>query len=181
MFKTCQNIRQIRLSRGMSQKELAQKMGLSQTTVSQFERGTHLPSFKTVTRLARAFDCDPADIYDPGEYPDIPATTWGDLKAQTWGDLQARTGEKIKALSDRSLLDDYKKLNSIGRKIAKERIKELCEIERYTRPDIIEESEAVAGKKKKFTAVFRPQNAFPSHPTKDATQPDEYHKNTPEA
>ncbi|WMJ83293.1 helix-turn-helix domain-containing protein [Oscillospiraceae bacterium LTW-04] len=51
-------IRQARLARGMTQKQLAEKMGLSDKAVSKWERGTGLPDVSLLLMLAEILDMD---------------------------------------------------------------------------------------------------------------------------
>ncbi len=39
---------------GLSQRELAQRMGTSQSVITRIERGEYMPSFKTLRKLAEA-------------------------------------------------------------------------------------------------------------------------------
>lgn len=41
----------------MSQAELAEKLGVSQQTISKYERGTREPDNETLAKLAEIFDC----------------------------------------------------------------------------------------------------------------------------
>lgn len=47
-----QNLQKIRLAAGLNQLELAEKLGLSQASISQFENGTRQPTPAIVKRLA---------------------------------------------------------------------------------------------------------------------------------
>ncbi len=51
-------IRQARLARGMTQKQLAEKMGISDKAVSKWERGTGLPDVSLLLTLADILDMD---------------------------------------------------------------------------------------------------------------------------
>ena len=46
---------ELRNEKGISQKKLAELMGVAQTTVSAWERGTREPDFETVIKLCRIF------------------------------------------------------------------------------------------------------------------------------
>lgn len=54
---------QIRKSIGMTQAELATKMGVTPQTISQYERGLKNPKPKTIEKFANALDVDAAELY----------------------------------------------------------------------------------------------------------------------
>ena len=47
-------VRELREARGLSQRELAARMGTSQSTIARLESGQTLPSTKTLLRYAKA-------------------------------------------------------------------------------------------------------------------------------
>ena len=49
-------IREIRKEKGLSQLELAKKLNVNQTAVSQWERGTTLPSASVLLKLSSILD-----------------------------------------------------------------------------------------------------------------------------
>ena len=51
-----------RLKLGMSQAELAQKMGVRQNTISGWERGTRQPSIAKIKQLALSLECSIEDL-----------------------------------------------------------------------------------------------------------------------
>jgi len=51
-----QKIRKLRKTRGLSQVELAQEVGMNSSHLSRIERGTVQPSTELLKRLARALD-----------------------------------------------------------------------------------------------------------------------------
>jgi transcriptional regulator with XRE-family HTH domain len=55
-------LREWRILRILTQKELAQKAGVAEVTVAAIERGHQLPSPRTSRRLAEALGVEPADI-----------------------------------------------------------------------------------------------------------------------
>jgi DNA-binding transcriptional regulator YiaG len=63
-------IRKRRKKLGLSQKELAERVGIPQTHVSRLETGKHAPTHVTVERLAKALKTAPHKL-DSG-YPDTP-------------------------------------------------------------------------------------------------------------
>lgn len=56
------NLRRIRLARGMQQSDLADKLGVSEKTISNWECGVRDPSTANVFRLAEILDVPPSDL-----------------------------------------------------------------------------------------------------------------------
>ena len=57
------NIRSLRKGAGMTQKELADKLGVTITTVSRWEKGDYVPSPRYIKQMADMFGVDGSDIY----------------------------------------------------------------------------------------------------------------------
>ncbi|MCL2587690.1 MAG: helix-turn-helix domain-containing protein [Firmicutes bacterium] len=57
MGKIADRIRSLREDRKMTQKQIADKLGLSINAVSQWERGICVPSAETVIELCSLFEC----------------------------------------------------------------------------------------------------------------------------
>ena len=57
-------IRRIRRERGLSQLELAEKLGMTDNAVSQFERGVTMPGVNTLTELAAALGVSYGVLFD---------------------------------------------------------------------------------------------------------------------
>ncbi|MEK4565221.1 helix-turn-helix transcriptional regulator [Alkalihalobacillus sp. FSL R5-0424] len=53
-------IKTLRKNKKMTQPDLADKIGVSYTTVSQYETGSRKPSFKALNRIAEALDVSPS-------------------------------------------------------------------------------------------------------------------------
>lgn len=64
-------IKQLRLERGLTQKELARKASVHWTSISGYERGRERPNYKTLTRLAGALDVQLVDLI-PSEGKRLP-------------------------------------------------------------------------------------------------------------
>ena len=61
--KVRSNIKALREEKGISQMELAKKVGVSHTTVRNWDHGrTGLEVFDLVARLCEALDCHPRDL-----------------------------------------------------------------------------------------------------------------------
>jgi len=61
------NLREFRIRKLMTQKELAAKSGVSQVTISFIENSLSTPMGLTKQKLARALKCMPAQIFPPEE------------------------------------------------------------------------------------------------------------------
>ena len=51
-----QNLRELRVSKGLSQAALGKLVGVDQRTISGWEKGVSEPSFTTLARLCEIFD-----------------------------------------------------------------------------------------------------------------------------
>ncbi len=49
--------------RGLTQRELAERAGVTQATISLLERKGQLPQVTTIQKLAKALDCTPSELY----------------------------------------------------------------------------------------------------------------------
>lgn len=56
MIKTV--LREMRLSAGLKQADLAKILGYSQAKISEYESGKHSPGFETIQRWADACGCE---------------------------------------------------------------------------------------------------------------------------
>lgn len=56
MNNFAKNLKELRIEANMTQATLAQKMGVSQNTVSSWELGTRQPDYDTLLKLSRLFD-----------------------------------------------------------------------------------------------------------------------------
>jgi putative transcriptional regulator len=57
-------VRQLRLTRGLSQAALADVLGVSRQTVNSIETGRYLPSLPLAIALARFFDKAVEEVFD---------------------------------------------------------------------------------------------------------------------
>lgn len=58
------NLRRIRVSKGISQDELALRAGVERAYVGHIERGVKNPTVQTLSKLAAALECDIRDFFD---------------------------------------------------------------------------------------------------------------------
>ena len=62
-------IRQFREKLGLTQKDLANRSGLSQQAISRFESGKHTPRSDSLKRIAEALETTVAELYGDPEVP----------------------------------------------------------------------------------------------------------------
>jgi transcriptional regulator with XRE-family HTH domain len=67
--KLGRRIADLRTDHGMTQQEVAERLGLSRVAISQFEAGMSLPSERTVILLASLFKIEPPDLVAGTGYP----------------------------------------------------------------------------------------------------------------
>lgn len=56
-------IAEARLKAGMTQRDLAARIGVHKITISQWERGDRAPSFRNIHNLAKALKLDEGAVY----------------------------------------------------------------------------------------------------------------------
>src|SRR5438046_1225966 len=64
-----QRIARLRLQRGWTQEDLAERLAASRVAVSHFEMGLALPSERTVVLLAGLFKQEPHELVEGTSYP----------------------------------------------------------------------------------------------------------------
>lgn len=57
------NMKRIRLARGLSQEEIAARMGIKQPNYSRMELGESKPTLQTLVRLCEALECDVPELF----------------------------------------------------------------------------------------------------------------------
>ena len=80
-------LRQLRKQAGMSQPELAEKLGVSRSAISMYECGTREPNFAMLEAIADLFKVDMNTL--TGTEPIEPRVTEQDLKFALFGDSYA--------------------------------------------------------------------------------------------
>ena len=58
-----ETLKRYRLFRGYTQAKLAEKVGVKNTTISNYEKGVSLPDIDTVKKIARVLRVDPGEFY----------------------------------------------------------------------------------------------------------------------
>lgn len=55
-------LKQLRKAKGLTQKELARRVGITQQAIARYEAQERMPSLRMLKRLARALDVDIAEL-----------------------------------------------------------------------------------------------------------------------
>lgn len=64
-FELARQLIETRIKSGLSQGELATKMGTSQSTIARLESGTSMPSMRTLTKFAQATNSQLQILFKP--------------------------------------------------------------------------------------------------------------------
>ncbi len=59
-------LRQLRREAGLTQAEVARRLGVSHPTLNRLESGGQDPTLRTLSQLCRALCCEPGDLFTPG-------------------------------------------------------------------------------------------------------------------
>ncbi len=62
------NLKRIRVERGLTQEELAERSGFSQQYISDMERGRRNPTIVSLWELAQAIGATPVDLITPDDH-----------------------------------------------------------------------------------------------------------------
>ncbi|MCD7777982.1 MAG: helix-turn-helix domain-containing protein [Clostridiales bacterium] len=62
-----EKIKEIRKQKHISQKQLAEKLGISYVMISQYETGSRNPKINTINKIAAALDVDPSELLNSEE------------------------------------------------------------------------------------------------------------------
>lgn len=117
---TFQNrLKQLREENNLTQLELAQKFNITSQTISQYERGIRTPDFNLLNSITDFFGVSVDYLL-------------GRTDIRNFND----NGNSVDK-EESSLIDDYKKLNSTGKKEAEKRVKELTLIPFYVEKKVV--------------------------------------------
>lgn len=66
-MELAEKIRLMRKKAGLTQKEVADKLGITYQSYGQYERGVRKPKYESIQRLATVLNCDIAEFLTPAE------------------------------------------------------------------------------------------------------------------
>lgn len=128
-------IKRLRQKNGISQKELAGKVGLTQQAIALIESGKRKLDFELFINILNELgvtsgelSCIISEIYRS-------ESDSANAAEKILDELEQQKASGVSNIEDIYLLNDFEKLNNIGKKEARKRVQELTEIPRYTEPD----------------------------------------------
>lgn len=141
-----ERIKEIRLKKGVTQKELAKRLGIATNSLSRYEIGERIPSLEMIEKIALALDVSPSVLIFGeanslaysllnGSDEIINAVTNGFPNGNQW---RQETIDAVKAELERLRTDTiqkYDSLNVAGQEKANGYITALAETKEYTTPD----------------------------------------------
>lgn len=74
-YKLASTLIQLRVSKGLTQEELAKRLNTKQASIARLESGSSLPSLSTVKRVAEALDAELDIVVRPKNGSSIHAVT----------------------------------------------------------------------------------------------------------
>jgi len=138
-------IRNYRKKTGISQKELGERLGVSQQHIAQYENGKRVPKVETIVRIAAALEVSIFELMDKEDFIAqknelneflTPEKQKESEELEEWMELYSQGKTEINSWDrELELLNHFRKLNSSGEHEAIKRVSELTEIPRYTKPD----------------------------------------------
>jgi transcriptional regulator with XRE-family HTH domain len=125
-------IRSIRLQKGLTQKEAAERLGLTYSTYSNYENNNRTPKYSILKQIATGFDVSVDELISASFIAPMEI----DLKTTEEAERIIDELEKdTTRMLDVEILQNFRKLNKSGKTEAAKRVQELTEIPRYTKPD----------------------------------------------
>ncbi|MCL2579113.1 MAG: helix-turn-helix domain-containing protein [Oscillospiraceae bacterium] len=82
-----EKIKVARKERKMTQRQLAEKSGLIETTIRKYEAGTQTPKLNNLQKIAAALDCPVGDLFTFDD-PPVPASVFNDWLASIGYDVK---------------------------------------------------------------------------------------------
>lgn len=95
-------IKEARLARGVSQRELSEKLGVSPSMISMYEAGNRIPKYETLKRFADALGVNALSLFDDERGLEY----WNDPDVLDAIAAAAKNNPKARPLTNEKFLDD---------------------------------------------------------------------------
>ena len=94
------NIRILRNEKGFTQLELAKRVDVSESMISQYETGKKMPSYETLLKLGEALECSVSDILDERKTDGLELTGFEKALVKKYRALDDHGRELVDAVLD---------------------------------------------------------------------------------
>ncbi|WP_270599253.1 helix-turn-helix domain-containing protein [Faecalicoccus pleomorphus] len=128
-------IRQARLRKGITQNQIAEKIGISQPTYAQWENGKRKPKLETLKKIADALEVPVSILYDDYEFVDPGEGLTEDQKAKQKAHDQEQLEVIKKFYSRDKLLHNFNAVNEEGQQKIVEYSNDIAENPKYKKGD----------------------------------------------
>ena len=152
-----EQIKRYRKEMKLSQKELGERLGVSQQHIAQYENGKRIPKIENIQKIANALDADILDIL-------------GDDYYIIEKGIVTNVGMKISKMDESFLINYYRQLNDTGKEEAQKRVGELTLIDAYKST---EKQQVIVEYNPDITPNFSTLNA--ASPIEDASEENKQH------
>lgn len=123
-------LKSLRKSQGLSQTELANRLGFTQQAIARWEIGKNLPDLDTLVQLADLFDVSTDYLVGRG---DVRKLFWKDSHGWGWNAVLSK--------EDAELLGQFRQLNEKGQEKVIAYTLDMASITRYLGPPKISPTE----------------------------------------
>ena len=131
-------IRRARLRKGITQNQIAEKIGISQPTYAQWENGKRKPKLETLKKIADALEVPVSTLYDDYEFVDPGEGLTEAQKAKQ----KAHDQEHLKVIkktygakNEDKLLHNFNAVNEEGQQKIVEYSNDIAENPKYKKGD----------------------------------------------
>lgn len=141
-----ERIKKIRLEKGLTQKQLAEKCGIDSANLRKYESGRQNPKIETVEKIANALGVNPM-LLVYGEELSQTLKSINEVeeainrnkrifaREPNDEDMQYIINSNNRTKLKQDTIAKYDSLNTLGQQKANEYITDLSEQEKYTKPD----------------------------------------------
>lgn len=133
-----ENIKLIRQSKGLTQEELAKKLGISKSAISRYESGQRDPNLDSADKIASVLGVALRDLVSADNVMNMMVGGESLIETQYLSNLQNSkdsSEEKEMGKYQLQIMVAMEKLNLDGQKKALERVEELTEVPKYQYQD----------------------------------------------
>ena len=124
-----EKIKEIRKSKGLTQKQLAEKIGIAEITIRKYEKGERQPSTEQLVSIVNALEVPVSQLMSNDEIIDLKLE-----QLHTMIDKYAagETSSLLNMLNPyKEILELYDQLNALGKEKVIEYINDLLESDKY--------------------------------------------------